>query len=167
MTLKGHLFQMKIDPSKKAKRGPLPRKFHDFFLYVNRPQPGKCPVKFCQNLSGKGKGALCHKHHQQLFCYRNPEAAILHRARGHAKARGIPFHLTKDEFMEICRASGFDFRTRPSEYKEYPSLDRIDATKPYERGNVQIITVSANAIKAQRERRCGYYFGAQMMEASA
>lgn len=153
---------MNIDPSKKAKDGPLPRVYHDFFLYVKRPKPGKCPVKYCHNLSRPDR-ALCYKHTQQLFCLKHPEAAILHRARGHAKARGIPFNLTKNEFMEICRTSGFDFNTRPSAYRDYPSIDRIDPTKPYERGNVQIITVSANAIKANRERRAGCFFCPQTM----
>ena len=71
-----------------------------------------------------------------------------------AKKKGIEFNLTLDDIPQIpvvCPVLGIpiipnDGISAPSDNS--PSIDRIDSTKGYIKGNIRIISNRANRIKA-------------------
>lgn len=82
---------------------------------------------------------------------RDPVRMMLHRARSRAKLNGIPFEITKDD-LEIpthCPVLGIElnYYSRQKNQPNNASLDRIDNTKGYIRGNVIVISMRANQIK--------------------
>lgn len=81
---------------------------------------------------------------------------VYQRARKNARIRQIVFQLTKVEFNAIvaraadrCEVSGivFDLQLRPQSFRRpySPSLDRIDASKPYLSGNCRLVCCLVNA----------------------
>ena len=83
----------------------------------------------------------------------NPKNALLNRARGSSKRRGYQFSITIEDIPDIpefCPILGIRLESvvgnghhRPSS----PSLDRIDSTKGYVPGNLQITSWRANDLK--------------------
>src|SRR3990167_3712213 len=89
----------------------------------------------------------------RLLSYKRDRAKLMFRnARNRAKERGIEFDLTYADVVipPLCPVFGvpfeLDFETgRMSRYA--PSLDRIDNTKGYVRGNIIVVSLRANQIK--------------------
>ena len=90
--------------------------------------------------------------------------------KGRAKRRGIPFDITVTdlEWPTHCPVLGLELdysvRTKGGKPRpNSPSVDRFDARKGYVRGNVQVISFRANAIKTnatpQELRAVADYFG--------
>ena len=130
----------------------------------SKKRPGFCPVKFCHNVSAgrlhDGGSCLCAKHKMQLWRARNPARASYARLRHSAAKRRIVFALTFEQFIDICAEYNFSFTQRASEFRLYPSFDRIDARLGYIPGNVQVLTVSQNAVKSRRQDRAlARYYG--------
>ena len=82
---------------------------------------------------------------------------MLYAARSRAKKAEIEFNLTIEDIAipEICPVLGIPLFARvnggkvpPTLLANSPSLDRIDNTKGYIRGNVQVISMRANNLKA-------------------
>jgi hypothetical protein len=76
---------------------------------------------------------------------------LLCAARRRAKIKGIPFTLTADDFEipEFCPVLGIKLivSTGRGASPESASLDRIDLTLGYVKGNVQVISLRANSMK--------------------
>ena len=75
---------------------------------------------------------------------------------GSAK-RGIDFNLSKDYYVALyknrcnltCAYTGRKFITNKGcDHNDYPTLERIDHSKPYELGNICFVTKFANHIKS-------------------
>jgi len=93
-------------------------------------------------------------------CYRrerknNPKRFMLQRAKQRSKNYGYTFDLTVDDFdiPEICPILGIPlvvseastgFKIPPF---NSPSLDRVDSSKGYVRGNVIVCSTKANILK--------------------
>jgi hypothetical protein len=83
----------------------------------------------------------------------NPKRCFLNHAKSSSKVRGITFDLTiKDipDIPEVCPVFGFPLVINVGGGKQSfnsPSLDRIDSTKGYVPGNLQIISWRANQLK--------------------
>lgn len=89
-----------------------------------------CVCKTCRLLTAK----IQHKN--------NPlDRRMLHNARGRAKKKGLEFNLELSDVLipKICPVF-----QRPI---ESPSLDRIDSSKGYVKGNVRVISRRANILK--------------------
>jgi len=81
----------------------------------------------------------------------NPEKAMLGRAKARAKRKGIEFNISLEDIsipthcpvlkIPLARANG-------KMHDNSPSLDRIDCTKGYVRGNIIVISWRANMIKS-------------------
>lgn len=121
-----------------------------------------CGVAYCRNpiyieYRPNGKGGFrevrhltCVKCRYRRWRANNPLKAAFKDIRHCAKTRRIPFSLTLDHFREICEKSGYlNFRGVKGLSLQ---IDRIDACKGYEDGNVAVITCSENAAKSNRER---------------
>ncbi len=80
----------------------------------------------------------------------NPERMILARAKARCKTRGLEFNITLEDIKipEFCPILGIKLERGVGEIKDSsPSLDRIDNSRGYVKGNVQIISMKANRIK--------------------
>jgi hypothetical protein len=81
---------------------------------------------------------------------RNIEQVILARTRYRAKLKNIEFDLEKSDIVipEICPILGCKLIIGVEDNYEYsPSIDRIDNSKGYIKGNIQIISKKANSMK--------------------
>lgn len=58
--------------------------------------------------------------------------------------------LTYEQFEEFCKATGYTDGSGRQRYQLH--IDRIDPSKGYEIGNIQILTCSENTAKGNRER---------------
>lgn len=81
----------------------------------------------------------------------NVARAIWRRAEYRAKRDGIDFQIAPDDVVlcESCPVLGIPlFVSKGKGYApNSPSLDRIDNTKGYVKGNVRVISARANALK--------------------
>ena len=79
-----------------------------------------------------------------------PNKYLLTKAKGRAKKFGIPFDLTKEDIVvpEICPVFKKLFIYGVGRRHAFsPSLDRIDNTKGYIKGNVIVVSWRANHLK--------------------
>lgn len=76
---------------------------------------------------------------------------MLKATRGGAKSRGLDFNLTIDDFIipAVCPILGIKLSPGATSRRPYsPSMDRIDNSKGYVKGNVWIISCKANTMKS-------------------
>lgn len=77
----------------------------------------------------------------------NLPKVMLKNARSRAKAQQVPFNLNLDDIVvpEFCPILGvkLEIGTRHG-----PSLDKINPEKGYVKGNIQVISAKANAMKS-------------------
>jgi len=116
-----------------------------FFEFSKRPKLGKCAVKWCRKDARKDR-CLCQKHYMRRWRAKNPERAYYENLRGRARGRGVLFTLTFQEFMSVM-GSHFNETGRL-----LLTVDRIDATRGYEAGNIQPLSSSDNVAKGNVER---------------
>ena len=112
-----------------------------------------CQTQNCEKDSekarGTGRGLQCGSCRVRLWRANNPIKAVYNAVKNKARRRCIPFTLTLKHFTGICEATGYHF-TRGREVGCF-HLDRIDAMKGYEDGNVQVLTSEENARKSHTE----------------
>jgi len=108
-----------------------------------------------------------NKNYYNNYKSRNRETVLLNGARARAKRYNILFSLTKEDIVIPERCPIFDTLLRSKEeicaetkkgaQDNSLSLDRIDPTKGYTKGNVAVISYRANVIKnngsAEEHRR--------------
>lgn len=68
---------------------------------------------------------------------------MFERAKSRAARKGLSFTITKEDIIvpESCPIFGTSWGVSP------PSLDRIDPTSGYDKGNIQVISTRANTLK--------------------
>lgn len=83
--------------------------------------------------------------------YKKRGSTMLSVAKNRAKRKGIDFDITlKDieHIPEICPVLGIKMEFQEDKASDNsPSLDRIDSSKGYIKGNVQVISRRANLLK--------------------
>jgi len=113
-----------------------------------------CQVAFCRNPSEKacrsGRSLKCANCRIRLWRANNPIKAIYSAIKNKARRRRIPFTLTFEHFEEICIGTGYHI-TRGRKAGSM-HLDRIDALKGYEDGNVQVLEAIENIMKGNSEK---------------
>jgi len=139
--------QTQITPHKVKSRLP------EIFQFKKTPGPGFCRVKGCRDTGHKNKFMLCHAHYQHAWRLCNEKASAYATLRDHARGRGIAFTISKDYFEGLCDAYGFFEHRKGETHGETLSLDRVDCSLPYQKGNIRVVSVSANVAKGNRERR--------------
>jgi hypothetical protein len=87
-----------------------------------------------------------------LWRSRSPEVSHCMQIRYKARRKGIPFNLTKEDFIApaVCPYLGITLIPgvgRDHVQPDAPSIDRLIPALGYVKGNVQIISVKANRIK--------------------
>jgi hypothetical protein len=89
---------------------------------------------------------------------KSPDAAMLSAARGRAKKQGIECSITVEDILipDVCPILGIPFgpntRRGNGAFSDSPSLDKIDPTKGYVPGNVQVVSRKANTMKSNATR---------------
>jgi hypothetical protein len=76
---------------------------------------------------------------------------LLASAKARAKYQGIPFELTLDDIFipQVCPALGIPLQKgQGALHAGSPTLDRIDNSKGYVKGNVHVISSKANTMKS-------------------
>ena len=80
------------------------------------------------------------------------ERGIYQRIKSKCKRNNIPFNLTQDDIIipEFCPVLGIKLNTnhgRSGYFDDSPSIDRIDPSLGYIKGNIRIISNRANLLK--------------------
>lgn len=98
------------------------------------------------------KGISKHNVYNYDWRVNNPKKYILKNAAARAKVRGLEFNITIDDFEipEYCPALGIKLIMQAGKgaSDNSPSLDRIDSSKGYIKGNVQVLSWRANNLKS-------------------
>lgn len=90
----------------------------------------------------------CKNKHRNTSRKQNPKTTILERAKYRAMKRGLEFNLTVDDIVLplYCPILGLEL-TYDGDTETVASIDRIDSSLGYVRGNIAIISNRANRIK--------------------
>lgn len=102
------------------------------------------------------KCKVCRKPYSKAYYDGKSHEEIMHRrAKERAKKYGIEFDIEVEDIVipEFCPVFGFRLQTGLSDKKyvshpQTPSLDKIDPSKGYVKGNVQVISQRANMLKS-------------------
>lgn len=81
---------------------------------------------------------------------------LLNRARERAKRNGVPFDIDESDISVpiYCPVLGLRLKQGDIHFKRSsPSLDRIDPSKGYVKGNVRVISMRANLLKSNAASR--------------
>ena len=91
-------------------------------------KPGQTVSCGCYNRANKKTG-------------QDPRSPMWSRAKYRAKQKGLDFNITKEDIVipDTCPLLGIPMTS--------PSLDRIDSSKGYTKGNVWVISNRANTLK--------------------
>jgi len=108
----------------------------------------KCGVIFEKT----SKMTLCHRCNSERVKSKTPAWRMHQRAKQRCKMNGLDFNLDFDDIIipEKCPILGITMNVnsgRSGAYRNSPSLDRIDNSKGYIKGNVWVISQLANAMK--------------------
>ncbi len=95
-----------------------------------------------------------HREWKRKYNAIHPDRQRLWTTRSWARKRNIPFNLTEEDVAapKVCPVLGIPLVVNrgprgTGPMPNSPSVDRIDPTKGYTKGNVQIISHRANAMK--------------------
>ena len=120
-----------------------------------------CSVRCCRNPKTeevcylgdklhKVRRKICNKCRSRLYRANNPIKDAYRGLRSSAKKRNIQFTVTYSEFEQLVNKT--DYIAKKGSTRDSLHIDRIDATKGYCAGNLQILTCSENIAKGNRER---------------
>jgi hypothetical protein len=114
------------------------------------------PCAVASNQRWQKKGLEQGLSKSDVYNYRwresNPKKYLLQNAKSRAKKRGLEFNLTEDDFdiPTHCPVFGFplELYANKGTKDNKPSLDRIDSSKGYVKGNIQVLSWRANNLKS-------------------
>jgi len=99
---------------------------------------------------------MTHTEYSRHYKYKHKEKVMLSYAKDRAKKKGFEFNIEEADIIvpkecpilsiPIFKGVGLGKRSGPS--NNSPSLDRIDNSKGYIKGNIQVISHQANTMKA-------------------
>lgn len=87
-----------------------------------------------------------HKRYREA----HPEQYLWTGAKGRAKTRGLEFNIEVSDIVipEFCPVLGLKLEKGKGEQQDSsPTLDRIDSSKGYIKGNIEVISWRANRLK--------------------
>lgn len=125
----------------KAKRGAKGRKQAN--TYMRSYAPG-----YRQRAPEKSQGT-------KQWARLNPEKYLFNKMQKNTRVRGLVFDFTLAEFLaeiggeipKICPVLGIEIKIGDGRGDDLPSVDRLDSSRPYEKGNIAIISLRANLLK--------------------
>ena len=112
---------------------------------MTKKQTGLCSKRFCRKKTKPGS-SMCYMHAQRQWRESHPIESAFHNKKTNAKLKGHAFTLTLDEFRQFMIENNMVGNT-DSKSKTGLTIDRIDPSRGYEIGNIQVKTRSANSRK--------------------
>lgn len=81
---------------------------------------------------------------------KDPRKSMLQKCQGRARAIGRECNINVEDIVipEYCPILGTKLELFSSDHKRRPSVDRVDNTKGYVKGNVRVISQAANSMKS-------------------
>lgn len=116
----------------------------------NKKKNGKCITPFCRTNRYRN-GSKCCKCRQRRFRANCPITSAYHNLKSHAKARGIEFDLTFEQFNVFCIQTGYDKLKGGT--KECLTVDRKHNDVGYTFNNIRAITMQENSFKGTKPYR--------------
>jgi hypothetical protein len=165
---------------KKCSKCKTEKTLEDFYNY-HKSKDGKTPqCKACMTAYRKQNKEKQRQYMQQRRLtdnesiketrrksWRNldPRKRMLQQSRNRAKRKGIEHNISLEDIIvpEMCPLLGVPFIVGTKDnYEHTHSLDRMDPTKGYVKGNVWVITKKANSMKNSATRKELLYFAKQI-----
>lgn len=91
------------------------------------------------------------KQRARKFIQENQEIRLYHSCKSNAKKKGVAFSISVEDIIipEVCPIMGIKLTNTSNKgrVKTNASIDRIDPTKGYVKGNIQVISDLANRMK--------------------
>lgn len=99
------------------------------------------------------KMTLCKRCNSERVKSQTPEWKMHQRAKQRARQKGLEFNISVEDIIipDRCPVLGIEINMNSGKsgaYRNSPSLDRIDNSKGYVKGNIQVLSQLANAMKA-------------------
>ena len=122
----------------------------DRFYVLGRKTGGRLDIL------GRRRASKCPDCMVDAYRMLSPEQKMLYNARNRARAKGLEFNIDLADIVipETCHVLGIPIVIQQRKCKRTdtqspnsPSLDRIDSTKGYVKGNVCVISCRANRLK--------------------
>lgn len=121
------------------------RKQLDKVMIIAKSKPKHlCQAKRCKACKAPKK-KFCSKHHAQSQKQNNLVGYTYNLLKQNAKTRKKVFTITLQDFKDFCNETGYLETKGRTKLKS--SIDRKDHTKGYEKGNLQLLSVSDNSKK--------------------
>jgi hypothetical protein len=110
-----------------------------------------CLTERCRGLVHKKKehSPFCAKCRTRRFAKKFPLKYSFNNLRKRAKERGHGFDLSFGEYESFALRSGYD--TGKGKTPDSLSIDRIANDGPYKVGNIRVLTLSFNSMKAAKK----------------
>lgn len=122
--------------------------------YLFRPTeaeifPDVCIHFGCKNVPAKNS-RICNTCKSRMLRIKNPYNYYYNQLRLSAKRRNISFRLTLEEFIAFCEET--NYLQLVGVVTGGMTIDRVDPTQGYKLDNIQLLSVSENTAKGNRER---------------
>lgn len=91
-----------------------------------------------------------HRTRQAHYRRQKPEWFLFYAAQSRARKKGIEFNIQLSDIVlpELCPVLGIPMKKNDNKCKDSSySLDRVDNSKGYIKGNIQVISNKANILK--------------------
>lgn len=109
----------------------------------------KCSTKFCKRKTETEGTKFCNVCRKMLSRKRDPVAYSYRNLMDRAKQRKIPFTISLEYFREFCYETDY-IKGKGRNAKSY-TVDRKINELGYIEGNLQILTLQANATKGYKQ----------------
>lgn len=93
---------------------------------------------------------------QSNWRQRHPVLALWHNHKHNAKNRGIKVEWSFDDFARFCEETGYHILVRDGW-----TIDRIRSREGYSYENCQLLTLTENVAKGNRERKSIYHLATE------
>lgn len=123
------------------------------FIKIEQDRPG-CPIHGHE--FQRRSCAACNAAYMRAYLraqrLKDPRQDLVKRARDRARRAGLPFDLKTTDITvpRRCPVLGVPITPGKTRSATSPSLDRIEPSRGYVRGNVRVISDKANRLKGAR-----------------
>jgi hypothetical protein len=134
----------------KAAQAKYRAKNRERILAARREQYAASPERKLYNNAWNAKNRERARLSRKVWSERNRLSSLVSFAKCRARKLGREFSITKHDLVlpTHCPVFGFRLSTKVSVGDDrVPSIDRIDSTKGYVKGNVAVISLRANQLK--------------------
>jgi hypothetical protein len=146
--------------SRKCNECGFEKEFSEYHKDSKGLQGYRSTCKDCANSKRRKhreKNIERYREWNQNWCDSNPEKTMLATSRRRALKLGLEFNLTIEDILipEHCPILGIKLIRQTNKGRSAkcsPSLDRIDSSKGYVKGNVWVISMLANAMKNEANK---------------